>query len=488
LHTETPAPPQARPPRAAPEPDRGDFRDHLATADREGRRRWLFPRQPRGRFYRARTYFSYLLLVLMFVGPFIRINGNPLLLLNILDRKFVVFGQVFWPQDMILFAVALLLFITGIIVFTAAYGRLWCGWACPQTVLMEMVFRKIEYFLEGDATAQRALARAPWTWVKLGRKILKQTIFFALSFVIGNTLLAYIIGTEALFDIITDNPLNHLHGLTFMILFTLVFYAIFARFREQACTFICPYGRFQSTLIDENSIVVAYDHPRGEQRRHWRRTQTLEQRRAAGHGDCVDCFECVTVCPTGIDIRNGTQMECVHCTACIDACDQVMTKLGRPKGLIRYASLNGIERGELLKLTPRLVGYTVLLLGLGVLLFVLLLTRSDVETTLLRAQGALFQQMPNGRFSNLYTLRVVNKTSHPMPIELRLEAPEGSLRVMGRDLTVPAQQSAEASLLVELHPEVLAGGSTPVVVGVYSANRQLETVRTAFIGPRNDRH
>jgi cytochrome c oxidase accessory protein FixG len=464
-----------------------DFRDHLATTEKDGSRRWLFPRKPRGRFYQARTWFSYVLLALMFAGPFVRIDGNPLLLLNIVNRKFVVLGQVFWPQDMIIFAVALLVFITGIIVFTAAYGRLWCGWACPQTVLMEMVFRKLEYLLEGDAAAQRALARAPWTLGKLARKLLKQAIFFALSFVIANTLLAYIIGTEALFQIVTDNPLNHLRGLTFMVLFTLVFYAIFARFREQACTYICPYGRFQSTLIDENSIVVAYDHKRGEQRGHLHRGQSADDRRATGHGDCVDCFECVTVCPTGIDIRNGTQMECVHCTACIDACDRVMTRIDRPRGLIRYASLNGIERGEPLKLTPRLVGYTTLLLALGALLTVLLLTRSDVKTTLLRAQGALFQQMPNGRFSNLYTLRVLNKTSHPMPIELRLEAPEGNLQVMGRGLTVPAQQSAEASLLVELAPEDLTGGSTPVVVGVYSADRLIETVRTAFIGPRSDR-
>jgi cytochrome c oxidase accessory protein FixG len=272
-----------------------------------------------------------------------------------------------------------------------------------------------------------------------------------------------------------------------MVLFTLVFYAIFARFREQACTFICPYGRFQSTLVDENTIVVAYDHKRGEQRGHLRRSQSPEQRRDAGHGDCIDCLECVTVCPTGIDIRNGTQMECVHCTACIDACNHVMTRIGRPTGLIRYASLNGIEQGQPLKLTPRLVGYTALLLALGALLAVLLLTRSDVETTLLRAQGALFQQMPDGKFSNLYTLRVLNKTSHPMHIELRLDQPPGNLRVLGRDLTVPAQQSAEASLLVELAPDVLARGPTPVVVGVYSADRRLETLKTAFIGPRNDR-
>ena len=322
-----------------------------------------------GRFLpRARTWLSWLLLAVMFAGPFIRINGNPLLLINIVERKFVILGQIFWPQDMIMFAVALLVFITGIIVFTAAYGRLWCGWTCPQTVLMEMVFRKIEYLIEGDSHQQRALDKAPWTAGKIAKKVGKHAIFFGLSFIIGNTLLAYIIGTEQLFQIVTDNPAKHLHGLTAMILFTLVFYAIFARFREQACTFICPYGRLQSTLLDENTIVVAYDYKRGEKRGPLHRGQSVEQRQAAGSGDCIACHQCVAVCPTGIDIRNGTQMECVHCTACIDACDAVMDKIGRPRGLIRYASLNGIERGERLKVTPRLVGYTVVLLALGVVL------------------------------------------------------------------------------------------------------------------------
>jgi cytochrome c oxidase accessory protein FixG len=427
------------------------------------------------------------LLAIMFVGPFVKIGGNPLLLLNIVDRKFVVFGQVFWPQDMAIFAVALLLFLTGIAVFTAAYGRLWCGWTCPQTILMEMVFRKIEYAIEGDAPEQRALDRAPWTPAKLGKKLLKHGVFFALSFVIGNTLLSYIIGVEQLFAIITDNPLNHLQGLAFMVLFTLVFYAIFARFREQACTFICPYGRLQSTLLDENSIVVAYDYKRGERRGTLHRAQTWEHRRAEGQGDCVACQQCVVVCPTGIDIRNGTQLECVHCTACIDACDAVMAKIGRPKGLIRYASLDGIERGEPLRITPRLIGYSVILLGLGALLAVLLLTRSDAQTTLLRAQGALFQKMPDGRYSNLYTVKVVNKTSREMPVELRLEQPEGSLRVMGKPLVAPPQNLAETSVLIELDPSAMRSGQTPVQVGVFSQGRRLQTVKTVFIGPRDDR-
>jgi cytochrome c oxidase accessory protein FixG len=466
--------------------DWGDFRDHLSTADREGHRKWLFPRKPSGPFYRGRTVVSWILLVILFAGPFIRIRGNPLLLLNIVERKFIILGQIFWPQDMIISAVTILVFLTGIIVFTAAFGRLWCGWVCPQTVLMEMVFRKIEYLIEGDSFAQRALARAPWTSAKIFKRALKHGVFLALSFLVGNTLLAYIIGTSQLFQIVTDNPARHLHGLGFMVLFTLLFYAIFARFREQACTFICPYGRLQSTLLDENSIVVAYDFKRGEQRGPLRSSQTREQRKAAGSGDCIECRQCVAVCPTGIDIRDGTQMECVHCTACIDACDSVMDKVGQRRGLIRYASLNGIERGEKLRFTPRLAGYCILLAVLIGFWTVLVFTRSDASTTLLRAPGALFQQMPDGHFSNLYTVKVVNKTSRAMAITLKLESPAGDLQVMGPSLLVPAEQLAQASVLIELDRARMLPGKTPLRVGVYAEGRKLETLKTVFIGPRDD--
>jgi cytochrome c oxidase accessory protein FixG len=466
--------------------DWSDYRDHIATAEKDGRRKWIYPRKISGRFYRWRTWFSWLLLAIMFIGPFITIRGNPLLLMNIPERKFIVLGQIFWPQDMIIFAVALLVLVTGIILFTTAFGRLWCGWACPQTVMMEMVFRKIEYFIEGDAPQQRALNVAGWNASKALKKFSKHAIFYAPSFLVGNVLLSYIIGWQQLYQIIVDPPAKHLVGLWFMIAFSLLFYGIFARFREQACTFICPYGRHQSALVDENTILVAYDHKRGENRGQLKRGQNFSERRQSGSGDCIACNQCVTVCPTGIDIRNGVQMECVQCTACIDACDSVMDKIGAPRGLIRYASLNGIERREPLRFTPRLGIYCVVLFALTVVLGLMLFLRSDVEATVLRAPGSMFQQMPDGHFSNLYTVRVVNKTSREMPVELRLENPAGSLTVMGQgSIVVAPQKLSESSVLIELDPAAMKSGTTPLVVGVYSGGKEMQTLKTAFIGPRN---
>lgn len=471
--------------RVAQNIDWQDYRDHLATADKAGYRRWVYAKKPAGFWHQRRAWFSVALIAIMFAGPWIRINGNPLLLINIVERRFSILGQIFWPQDTVIFAVAMLVFITSIIIFTTAFGRLWCGWACPQTVMMEMVFRKIEYLIEGDASAQRALDAAPWTRGKIFKKVLKHVVFLALSFVIGNTLLAYIIGSEQLLAIQFDDPRQHLVGLAAMSLFTLLFYGIFARFREQACTFICPYGRLQSTMLDENTMVVAYDYKRGEKRGPLHRNQTFDQRQAAGNGDCVACRQCVTVCPTGIDIRNGTQMECVNCTACIDACDTVMDKIGRPRGLIRFASLNNIERGEKQRFTRRMQLYSVVLAALVGLFLFLVFSRAAIETTFLRAPGALFQQTADGRIDNIYTVKVINKTSRDLPVEFRIENLSGHLRVMTPGtFVVPREKLAQTSVIIDLEPKQLTGPSTQLAIGIYSNGKRLETVKTSFVGPR----
>ena len=462
-----------------------DYRDHLSTADKDGRRRWLYPKKPDGKWYRWRTWFSLLLITIMFAGPWIRINGNPLLMINIIERRFSILGQIFWPQDTVIFAVAMLVFITSIILFTTAFGRLWCGWACPQTIMMEMVFRKIEYLIEGNSTEQRELDAAPWTAGKIFKKAFKQIVFLGLSFMVGNTLFAYIVGSDQLLAIQFDDPRNHVAGLSFMTLFTLLFYGIFARFREQACTFICPYGRFMSAAIDENTMVVAYDYKRGERRGPLHRGQSFEQRKTEGQGDCVACRQCVAVCPTGIDIRDGTQMECVNCTACIDACDTIMDKVARPRGLIRFASLNNLERGEKQRFTRRMLLYAVVLAALVSLFLFLVFTRAAVETTILRAPGALFQQTAEGRIENIYTVKVINKSSRDLPLEFKLENPSGTLRVMSPgQFIIPKEKLAQTSILIELDSKQLTGPATKLVIGVYSEGKRLETVKTAFVGPR----
>jgi cytochrome c oxidase accessory protein FixG len=462
-----------------------DFREHLATADKQGRRQWIYPRKPGGRWYWRRTWVSWLLLAILFAGPFLRINGNPYFMFNIVERKFSILGQLFWPSDFVIFVIASLLFLTSIMIFTTAFGRIWCGWACPQTLLMEMVFRKIEYAIEGNSAAQRMLDAAPWTVRKVLKKSLKHALFFALSWIIGNTLLAYIIGSDRLLEIITDDPRNHLVGLAFMTLFTLLFYAIFARFREQACTFICPYGRFMSATMDENTLLVAYDYKRGEKRGRVKSGESWTQRQEQGVGDCVNCRACVAVCPTGIDIRNGTQMECVNCTACIDACDAIMDKIGRPRGLIRFASENSIEHGLKFCFTPRMSLYSAALIGLLSTLVLLMVTRGDAETILLRAPGALYTQNANGEICNLYTVKVLNKTSRERPIEFRLENIPGTITVMGNPtFTVTKDSVAQTSLLIALNSNRLSGASTKLKIGVYSNGRRLETVNTVFAGPR----
>jgi cytochrome c oxidase accessory protein FixG len=458
--------------------DSPGYRDRIATIDESGRRRWVFPRKPRGPLHRARAIVSWVLLAILFAGPFIKINGQPLLLLNVIDRKFIIFGMAFWPQDFHLFVLAMIAAIVAILLFTVVFGRLFCGWACPQTIFMEMVFRKIEYWIDGDYRAQRKLREAPWDATKIFKRITKHGIFYGISFLIGNIFLAYIIGIEELGRIVTAPPSEHLAGLTAMVLFSGAFYFVFAWFREQVCTLVCPYGRLQSVLLDDRSIVVAYDWVRGEDRKRFRRG---EDRSALG--DCIDCHQCVDVCPTGIDIRDGTQLECVNCTACIDACNEVMEKVDLPKGLIRYDSYEGIKNGLKLKPSLRMFGYSAVLVTIVAVLMVLIFTRSDVETTILRSPGTLYQEIAEDRFTNLYTVKMVNKTFGTLPVRLELLEPAGELRMVGNDLSIEEQGIAQGAFFVELERQQLDGVKTPIRIAVYNEDRVLETVKTAFMGP-----
>jgi cytochrome c oxidase accessory protein FixG len=345
---------------------------------------------------------------------------------------------------------------------------------------MEMVFRKVEYLIEGDMAAQRRLARAPWNFEKVWKKTLKHGIFLLISLLIAHTLMAYIIGVDEVWAIAHDSPFNHFSGFLGMIGFTGIFYWLFAFFREQACIAVCPYGRLQGVLLGKDSIVVAYDWLRGEPRGHLKK----HAQQTAELGDCVDCSLCVQVCPTGIDIRNGTQLECVNCTACIDACDDVMIKIGKPKGLIRFASYNSIKDGILKLWNTRVIGYSfVLLLLLSVLTFALV-TRSDVETTMLKVSGTLFQREP-GVITNLYNVEFVNKTFDELTLEMRVESPASAslYKVDRKPVVVPAERMVKTVYFIKIPEQEITNARTVVTVGVYQDGRKVESLKVKFIGP-----
>lgn len=472
---------------------RDQYRDHLATVNEQGGRNWIYPKKPSGRYYKARNIVAMFLLAFFFAGPFIEINGHPLLMINIIERQFVIFGVAFWPQDLHLLVFGMLTFIVGVVLFTAIFGRLFCGWACPQTIFMEMVFRRIEYWIEGDSSAQIRLNRAPWTTEKIIKKGSKHAIFYTMAFLISNLFLAYVIGKDAWFELITDPPSEHLAGLSSMIIFSGVFYGVFAFMREQVCHFVCPYGRMQSVMLDNNSINVMYDHVRGESRAKVGDRHKIETRKATladlgfgeetSFGDCIDCVQCVKVCPMGIDIRNGTQLECVHCTACIDACDDIMDKIDKPRGLIRYSSENAIRKEQRKIITPRVLGYCGVMLVLLVTFVTLMTLRSDLETTILRERGTLYQELPNDRFSNIYTIKVINKTFDEIEYELELIEPAGEIVSLGSISSIPGQSLTEGRFMVQLSKEDLNGLQTELTFAVLLDGEQIETIKTGFLGP-----
>lgn len=457
-----------------------EFRDSISTVDESGKRVWIFPKKPKGKFYDKRKLVSYGLLVILFITPYLTIGGEPVLLFDVLERKFVIFGQVFWPQDLHIFALGMIVMIIFITLFTVVFGRLFCGWICPQTIFMEMVFRRIEYWIEGDWNQQKKLRKQEWNAEKIKKKSLKHTLFWLISFLIANTFLSYIIGYQKLWGIILDNPANHVGGLIAIVIFTTIFYLVFSKMREQVCTVVCPYGRLQGVLLDNKSLTVAYDYKRGEGRAKFRKK---EDRKEAGKGDCIDCNQCVNVCPTGIDIRNGTQLECVGCTACIDACDHMMDAVGLEKGLIRYASIDGIENSSRFKLTTRVKAYSALLIGLIIVLVVMLLSRSDFEATILRTRGTLFQEPEKGVISNIYDFSIVNKTNDSIPVRFKLIEGQGEVQMIGDDVTMKEQGEVKGKFMILIDRDHLLKRKETLEIGVYNGDELIEVVKTTFIAP-----
>ncbi|MCM8569291.1 cytochrome c oxidase accessory protein CcoG [Gramella jeungdoensis] len=463
------------------------FRDSIGTVTKEGKRSWVYPKKPSGKLYEYRKYVSYVLLSFLFISPFVKIDGNQFIMFNVLERRFSIFGATFWPQDFYLFVIIMLIGVVFILLFTVAFGRIFCGWICPQTIFMEMVFRRVEYWIEGDRGKQIRLNKQPWNAEKIRKKTLKWSVFFFISFAIANVFLAYLISADRLLLYIEEGPVAHLSTFFSLLIFTGVFYFVFAWFREQVCIIACPYGRLQGVLLDNKSIVVAYDHKRGEKERGRAKFKKNEDRAASGKGDCIDCFQCVQVCPTGIDIRNGTQLECVNCTACIDACNQMMEAVDLPKGLIRYASEENIEKKAKFKFTPRLKGYSVVLFILISVLTGMLFLRSDVEANILRLPGQLYEHKENNIISNVYTYKLINKTTQDYDeVSFMLISHKGEIHtVKDHGIHVPGNGLAEGTLFIEINRSGLKDEKDKVEVAVYSGDKLIETTTTTFLGPRS---
>lgn len=453
-----------------------NFRDKISTVDVKGKRKWMYVFQPQGKLYNLRTAFSIFYLVLLFGLPFLSYHGNPLFLFDFSHSKFIFFGQVFLPQDFMLFGIGMLVFLLFIIVFTLIFGRVFCGWICPQTIFLEMVFRRIEYWIEGPAHKQKAADAKTWTTEMYLRKTVKHIVYLIFSLLIANIFLSYFIGLKEVVKIIKAPVSDHPGGFMLLLLFTFLFYAVFAFVREITCTVICPYGRLQGVLLDKNTIVVAYNYLRGEPRNKKRNA-------AEKPGDCIDCGMCVNVCPTGIDIRNGTQLECVNCTACIDVCNMMMEKVGSDPGLIKYASENNIAEGTKLTFTYRIKMYVAALIVLTGLLVALLITRTKFDATVLRVPGQILQENTDGTISNLYKIKIVSKSGYTEPYHFELDNKNATVQFAGKKLdSLYPGKATEEEFFIKIPKEQITQRKQNFKLFIMSGDEIIQTKKVSFIG------
>lgn len=457
------------------------FRDRISSVSNTGKRNWIYALKPSGKWYNYRKIIAYLYLAIFFILPFIKVNGLPFMLINLPEGKFILFSKIFWPQDFFIFAISMITFVIFIVLFTVVFGRLFCGWVCPQTVFMEFVFRPIEWLIEGSPSQQHKLNEGNNYTKKLYKKGLKHSIYILISFLIANTFLSYILGIDKIFEFIREPITEHLGLLTGLIFFTLIFYGVFAFVRDIVCTTICPYGRLQSVMFDKDTMQIAYDYKRGEPRAKFKKnTERIE-------GDCINCMKCVYVCPTGIDIRDGLQMECVGCTACIDVCNEVMESLHFEKGLIRYASENEISTGKKFHFNSRMKAYTVLLGILILVMSFLIITRKTVDTYISRVKGQLYQEVQGGKISNLFEAKIINKTRSEIPITLKLEGIKGEIRLVGKkEILLKKESINEYTFFLEIPGNSISKHSTKITIGVYQGDEKIQTIKTKFLGPFNE--
>ncbi len=444
---------------------------------RDGLRTWLYPREVKGFFIRHRRWVAWVLIFIYLSVPWIHIKGEPLFLLDVLNRKMILGGVWFWPQDLRVFLPLIISTIFGIIAITSLFGRIWCGWACPQTVFLHFVFEPIERLIEGKALTRKKNNSQSISTSLAIRKFIKHLFFLLFSLLISNSFIAYFWGIEHVLKAMSSSPTQNPFAFGVVVLDTLLFYAIFAWFKEQACIVICPYARLQSTLYDEKTLIVGYDEKRGEPRRHASPKESL--------GDCVNCQLCVQVCPTGIDIRDGLQLECIGCAKCIDACDKVMTGIKKPTGLIRYASLNtllGKGKESLFKL--RFWIYTAIIIVLNITFIVLFSQYKSLSADLTRTGTMPYFKLNTGEFSNIYTLRVRNKSPQLDTFQVKLIYPPSGRLQSGEPLIeISPGELKTIPINLTLSPNEVTSGKMKIELSLFNSKDTL-SVFSIFLGPR----
>jgi cytochrome c oxidase accessory protein FixG len=444
----------------------------LSTLESDGSRRWLRPRLSKGPLLHARRAMAYFLIAIFFAIPFITIHGKPAILLDIVHRRFTLLGYTFLPTDTLLLALFMVSVFISIFLLTALFGRLWCGWACPQTVYMEFVYRPLERIFEGTIGrgGPRKAGTADW------RRVAYFFTALLVSILPAHTFLAYFVGVDQLSHWVRQSPLHHPTPFLVMLGTTVLMMFDFYYFREQLCILACPYGRFQSVLLDRFSLIVSYDRKRGEPR--GKRTK------GTTHGDCIDCGLCVATCPTGIDIRNGLQMECINCTQCIDACNTVMTKIGTPKGLIRYSSQAAMEGGKKRIFRPRVVFYPTILAIVLTALLLAFRAKDSTDVTLLRNFGNPFTQLPDGTVENSFRLKLMNRMDHPAEYTIEVvNNQDARVVIVENPLHVLPDVARTEGVAIILPRKAFVAGFCDVTLRISDGHELKKDVSCRLLGP-----